>query len=108
MGRLIFIATILTLYHNYYFETRVSSDVIFIVTILTLLCFGDAKLVPLCLDLCTTWLIIKCILNINLFNMIVVIIVSFAILLFLMKALKKDSDAKKIEPLTFLINDFFP
>ena len=60
-----------------------------IVTILTLLCFGVAKLVPLCLDLCTSWLIIKCILNINLFNMIVVIIVSFTISLFLSEILMK-------------------
>ena len=77
------------------------------------LCFDVVvKLVPLCLDLCTNWLIIKCTPNINLFYIIVLIqrlfIYKFQFqVLFpslLVKGLKKVSDAKKIEPLTFLIS----
>ena len=78
-----------------------------LITILTLMFWCVAKLVPLCLGLCTTWLIIKCILNINLFNDLPHQLANLkyqSVLSLLLSSWKlfkkKDSDAKKIEPLT--------
>ena len=82
------------------------------------LCFDVVvKLVPLCLDLCTNWLIIKCTPNINLFYIIVQrlfiykISVPSVVSLFAGERFKEGLWCEKDWAFNlpdFLINDFFP